>query len=58
MYAFVCPQVPVLTGNRKLVVKFRPSKKALGKSADGPGAEAAAAAAAAAAAGMDPQGER
>eukprot|EP00200_Dunaliella_tertiolecta_P014577 CAMPEP_0202392458 /NCGR_PEP_ID=MMETSP1127-20130417/92384_1 /ASSEMBLY_ACC=CAM_ASM_000462 /TAXON_ID=3047 /ORGANISM="Dunaliella tertiolecta, Strain CCMP1320" /LENGTH=2142 /DNA_ID=CAMNT_0048994965 /DNA_START=157 /DNA_END=6583 /DNA_ORIENTATION=+ len=43
-------EVSPITGQRKLVIKFRPSKKALGKSADGPGAEAAAAAAAAAAA--------
>ncbi len=41
-------EVPPLTGNRRLVVKFRPSKKALGKTAEGPGADAAAAAAAAA----------
>lgn len=38
-------EVSPITGQRKLVIKFRPSKKALGKSADGPGAEAAVAAA-------------
>ncbi len=36
-------QVPPLTGARRLVVKFRPSKKALGKTAEGPGADALAA---------------
>mmetsp|Transcript_13838 Transcript_13838/g.24221 ORF Transcript_13838/g.24221 Transcript_13838/m.24221 type:complete len:1341 (-) Transcript_13838:1298-5320(-) len=36
-------EVPSLTGARRLVVKFRPSKKALGKTGEGPGADALAA---------------
>lgn len=50
-------EVPPLTGTRRLVVKFRPSKKALGKSADGPGADAAAAAAASAGGQSSPDGD-
>ena len=41
----VYTQVPPLTSSRKLSVKFRPSKKALGKLAEGPGVDAERAAA-------------
>mmetsp|Transcript_29893 Transcript_29893/g.76118 ORF Transcript_29893/g.76118 Transcript_29893/m.76118 type:complete len:715 (-) Transcript_29893:592-2736(-) len=50
-------EVPPITGLRKLVVKFRHSKKALGKLVEGPGTDAAIAAAAAAAAALAAQAQ-